>query len=94
MSSNDPFQRPGDWVGPGSEPSTIEYISNKFETGAEGLQARLNDALEAISGESSTPTQLAAYQTALSAYTLYRSSQSNTVKALKDICAGTISNFR
>ena len=88
----DPFTKP---TGTGSsDDTTIEYLSNRFAKGAKKLDESLAEALKNVSKDGSTAEDLALYQSALSAYTLYRSAQSNSVKALKDICAGTISNFR
>ncbi|SDV46263.1 EscF/YscF/HrpA family type III secretion system needle major subunit [Chitinasiproducens palmae] len=74
----------------------IEVIdrSQAFEVGATQLKAKLEAAQAAIEGDASSAFKLAQYQSALSAYTLFRNAQSATVKAHRDIAATTLSNLR
>jgi len=79
---------------------TREFIigmSERFNTSAIPLRAKVEESLAALTGDksdTSDPALLANYQAALSAYTLFCNAQSSTVKAYKDIAAATISNFR
>ncbi|CAM3561131.1 type III secretion system needle filament subunit SctF [Rouxiella silvae] len=79
---------------------TGEFIigmSERFNTAAVPLRAKVEETLTALAGDksdTSNPVLLADYQAALSAYTLFCNAQSSTVKAYKDIAAATISNFR
>ncbi|MDD1015999.1 type III secretion system needle filament subunit SctF [Pseudomonas rubra] len=59
--------------------------ADAFEQGAQGLKEALDKALEALQGDASDPTLLAAYQAAFSSYTVFRNAQTNTVKGFKDI---------
>ncbi|HID7510657.1 TPA: type III secretion system needle complex protein [Enterobacter hormaechei] len=72
----------------------LDDISTSFNTGVENLQQQVDDALTALTKKPSDPQLLAAYQSKLSEYNLYRNAQSNTVKVFKDIDAAIIQNFR
>ncbi|POB00627.1 EscF/YscF/HrpA family type III secretion system needle major subunit [Chromobacterium sinusclupearum] len=72
----------------------LDKISSDFDTGVENLQQQVDDALAALAAKPSDPQLLAAYQSKLSEYNLYRNAQSNTVKVFKDIDAAIIQNFR
>jgi len=72
----------------------LDDISTNFNTGVENLQQQVDDALDALTKKPSDPQLLAAYQSKLSEYNLYRNAQSNTVKVFKDIDAAIIQNFR
>ena len=73
------------------------YISNMslgFEQGTQDLRQSLDDALAVLQNDPSNPANLAAYQSALSEYTLYKNAQSNVVKSFRDIDQGIIANFK
>ncbi|WP_413594890.1 type III secretion system needle filament subunit SctF [Citrobacter youngae] len=73
------------------------YISNMalgFEQGTQDLRTALDDALTTLQKDPSNPANLAAYQSALSEYTLYKNAQSNVVKSFRDIDQGIIANFK
>lgn len=72
----------------------LDGISNQFDNGVQDLQEQVDSALTDLSKKPSDPKLLAAYQSKLSEYNLYRSAQSNTVKVFKDIDAAIIQNFR
>lgn len=72
----------------------IMTVSNQFDTGVGDLNKQVDDALKNLSTNPSDPSYLAAYQSALSEYTLYRNAQSNVVKAYKDLDSSIIQNFR
>lgn len=72
----------------------LDGVSNKFDTGVQNLQQQVDDALTSLAQKPSDPQLLAAYQSKLSEYNLYRNAQSNTVKVFKDIDAAIIQNFR
>lgn len=72
----------------------LDGLSNKFDNGVGTLQKQVDDALTDLSKKPSDPQLLAAYQSKLSEYNLYRNAQSNTVKVFKDIDAAIIQNFR
>ena len=65
-----------------------------FEDGAVGLQAKLDEALEALKKDASDPALLAAYQAAFSSYTIFRNAATNTVKGFKDIDSAIIQAAR
>jgi type III secretion protein F len=69
-------------------------ISQGMEGAASELQDELDKAFDEVQASPSDPGALAEYQAALSDYTLFRNTQSNTVKSLKDIASSIISNFR
>jgi type III secretion protein F len=69
-------------------------LSEFFDTGVTNLNVRLNTALDELSKDPSNAQKLAAYQSALSEYTLYRNAQSNVVKTYKDVAAAIIANYR
>ncbi|WP_130833521.1 type III secretion system needle complex protein [[Erwinia] mediterraneensis] len=72
----------------------LSRISVGFDIGVADLNDKMRKALDLMQNDPSNPTLLANYQAALSAYTLYRNAQSNTVKVYKDVDAAIISNFR
>ena len=72
----------------------LDGVSNTFDTGVSDLQSQVTDSLDKLSKSPSDPALLAAYQSKLSEYNLYRNAQSNTVKVFKDIGAAIIQNFR
>lgn len=72
----------------------LDEISNGFNVGVKDLNTKLEDSLKALKERPSDPGLLAAYQSHLSEYTLYRSAQSNVVKVYKDVAASIITNFR
>lgn len=72
----------------------LDGISNQFDNGVQNLQKQVDGALTELSKKPSDPQLLAAYQSKLSEYNLYRNAQSNTVKVFKDIDAAIIQNFR
>lgn len=77
--------------------SYIGYIDNvkeKFDTGVLDLSTQVDKALDDLSKNPSDPALLAAYQSKLSEYTLYRNAQSNIVKAYKDLDSSIVQNFR
>jgi type III secretion protein F len=71
----------------------INRVSNVFTTGVVTLQNELEKTLAALAKDPSNPVTLAQYQAQVSAVTLYRNAQSNTVKLLKDTDMNTIRNF-
>lgn len=72
----------------------LDGISKEYDTGVDDLQQQVDDSLDALAKKPSDPRLLAAYQSKLSEYNLYRNAQSNTVKVFKDIDAAIIQNFR
>lgn len=72
----------------------IDGISQQFDTGVGMLAKEVKEALAALTKTPSDPALLAAYQSKLSEYTLYRNAQSNIVKAYKDLDSSIIQNFR
>lgn len=72
----------------------IDTISNMFDNGVNDLNGQVNYYLQELSKNPSDPALLAAYQSKLSEYTLYRNAQSNIVKAYKDLDSSIIQNFR
>ncbi|MBY0444997.1 MAG: type III secretion system needle complex protein [Burkholderiales bacterium] len=80
---------PGDsWDG------TLTDLSQQFDAGVQELNDKLSYCLEQLQKDPGDPKNLAAYQSALSEYNLYRNAQSNVVKVYKDIDAAIIQNFR
>ncbi|EPC0820126.1 type III secretion system needle filament subunit SctF [Escherichia albertii] len=74
-----------------------DYMTNMsegFQEGTADMQQALDDALLALQQDPSNPGYLAAYQTALSEYTLFRNAQSNVTKSFRDIDQAIISNFK
>ena len=69
-------------------------LSERFRENAKNLNIALTAALKKLTENSSDPSALAEYQSALSQYTLYRNAQSSVVKAYKDVGAGIIANYR
>lgn len=72
----------------------IDEVSKTFDTGVGNLNEQVAQALKDLSEKPSDPKLLAAYQSKLSEYTLYRNAQSNVVKAYKDLDSSIIQNFR
>lgn len=72
----------------------IDNIKEGFDEGVKNLSEQLKKALEDLSSNPSDPALLAAYQSKLSEYTLYRNAQSNIVKAFKDLDSSIVQNFR
>lgn len=72
----------------------LSHTSDKFALGVENLNIGLRGALEDLTNNPSDPALLAAYQSLLSEYTLYRNAQSNVVKVYKDVGSAIIQNFR
>lgn len=70
---------------PGFHDDFLGQQSQAFEDGAVKLHDALNTALEELQENSSDPGLLAAYQSALGSYTVFRNVQTNTVKTFKDI---------
>jgi len=73
------------------------FLSNKsdsFTLGVENLNIGLQKSLDDLTSNPSDPALLAAYQSLLSEYTLYRNAQSNVVKVYKDVGSAIIQNFR
>ncbi|MFT8211958.1 MAG: EscF/YscF/HrpA family type III secretion system needle major subunit [Symbiopectobacterium sp.] len=50
----------------------FDKMSGEFENGAKTLMNYLNEAKEALTADPSNPSVLAAYQSKLQAYTLFR----------------------
>lgn len=73
---------------------SLDILSQGFETSAKVLKTELDAALEKMKNDPSKPEFLAAYQSKLQEYTLFRNAQTSTVKAIKDIGAAIIQNFR
>lgn len=78
-----------------ASPETVlmHKVSNVFTSGMVTLQAELEKSLAALASDPTNPVTLAQYQANISAATLYRNAQSNTVKVLKDTDMNTIRNF-
>lgn len=72
----------------------LDDVSATFTIGVQDLQQQIDKSLAELSKKPSDPALLAAYQSKLSEYNLYRNAQSNTVKVFKDIDAAIIQNFR
>lgn len=72
----------------------IDDISRGFDSGVQDLRDQVDQALKDLENKPSDPQLLAAYQSKLSEYNLYRNAQSNVVKVFKDIDAAIIQNFR
>jgi type III secretion protein F len=84
VGKDDPFSEDG---------IDIYETTRKFNDGAEDLNLKVQTLLQEVIDDPSSSGNLALYQSALSAYTLYRSAQTNTAKAEKEVSAGTIRNF-
>lgn len=72
----------------------LSHTSDQFALGVENLNTGLQGALDDLTKDPSDPALLAAYQSMLSEYTLYRNAQSNVVKVYKDVGSAIIQNFR
>lgn len=72
----------------------IDSIKSKFDAGVQDLSTQVDKALDELSKNPSDPALLAAYQSKLSEYTLYRNAQSNIIKAYKDLDSSIVQNFR
>lgn len=84
------------WDGGPPPPNSGGWLidhSKEFDKGVEELKDKLQEAFEKLAGDGSpenpgdptNPAHLANYQTHLSAYTTYRSLQSNSAKSLADM---------
>ncbi|MFJ3482225.1 type III secretion system needle filament subunit SctF [Pseudomonas sp. NPDC090202] len=74
-----------------------DYLSSKskdFETAATELNKKVEDTLKKLNEDPSNPSLLAAYQAALGAYTVTRTAQSTTSKALKDLASTILQSAR
>lgn len=78
----------------GAAPGYLTELSMDFDSGSAALQTQLTNALSDLEANPSDPQKLATYQAKLSEYTLYRSAQSTTVKAYKDVAANILQNAR
>jgi type III secretion protein F len=76
-------------------PETVlmHKVSNVFTNGMVSLQNELEKSLAALASDPTNPVTLAQYQANISAVTLYRHAQSNTIKVIKDTDMNTIRNF-
>ena len=72
----------------------IMDISKQFDQGVDDLNQQVEKALEDLATNPSDPKFLAEYQSALAENTLYRTAQSNVVKAYKDLDPAIIQNIR
>ncbi len=72
----------------------LDTVSVNFENAAATMMTQLTTAEAALEKDPSNPSVLAAYQSKLQEYTLFRNAQTSTVKAYKDIGAAIIQNFR
>lgn len=72
----------------------LDGVSAGFEAGAETMMKQLKEAQDKMQSDPSDPSTLAAYQSKLQQYTLFRNAQTSTVKVYKDIGAAIIQNFR
>ncbi len=81
-------------VNPGTSRSYLDDIYQAFEKQSSTLQTNLKKAETLMSGDASNPSYLAAYQARLQEYTLFRSAQSSSIKATKDVAASIIQSFR
>ncbi|EAC1403647.1 type III secretion system needle complex protein [Escherichia coli] len=72
----------------------IDNISQTFDREVINLQDQVEQALKNLSENPSDPSLLATYQSKLYEYQLYRTAQSNTIKAFKDLDASVIQNYR
>lgn len=70
---------------PGFHDDFLGQQSEAFESNAVTLHDALNKALEELQKNASDPGLLAAYQSALGSYTVFRNAQTNTIKTFKDI---------
>lgn len=81
-----------DIVNPGGEDWLSDH-SKQFNDGVIDLKEKLAKAFDDVKGDPTNPTALAEYQTKLSAYTTYRSLQSNSAKSLADMQKQTARNL-
>lgn len=65
-----------------------------MQEGVKEMKTQLEAAKKKLSSDPSNPGVLAAYQSALSEYNLFRNAQSNMVKAYKDIGSSIVQNFK
>ncbi|KML41974.1 hypothetical protein VL15_37920 [Burkholderia cepacia] len=73
---------------------TLDGLSEDFDNGVSSMETSLSTALSNLEADPSNPMYLAAYQSDLSEYTLFRNAQSNSVKVIKDTDSSIISNMR
>lgn len=71
----------------------LDKHSQNFNASVEDLKKKLQDAFVDLSANPSDPAKLAAYQTALSEYNMYRMLQSNSSKTLADMQKQNIRNI-
>jgi type III secretion protein F len=85
----------GDFINPlGDSPYFLDQMSDGFEAGATIMAQRLSDAMTALEADATSPSKLAAFQTAMQSYQLFRNAQTSTAKTFKDIGSSIIQNFR
>lgn len=73
------------------------FITGESEAMVNGVKEskdQLEEVKKKLRENPSDPSVLAAYQSALSEYNLFRNAQSNMVKAYKDIGSSIITNFK
>jgi len=87
----------GDPADPGGNPAKWEGWMSKhsqaFDTGVNHLKAALDKAFNELAKNPSSPQFLAAYQSALSEYNMYRMLQSNSTKSLTDQSKSVVRNL-
>jgi type III secretion protein F len=71
----------------------LDQHSEGFDAGVVDLKTKLDAAFEALKADPAQPTLLAAYQTALQEYNMYRMMQSNSSKNLADMQKQNIRNL-
>lgn len=83
---------------PGTElPAWDGYLTGLgagFVGGAAALKDRVNAASEELKRDPSNPTKMSAFVTAFQESIAYMNLESNTIKGMKDLVAGMISNMR
>jgi len=67
--------------------------SKAFDAGVQNLKKALDKAFTDLSGAPDSPMALAAYQSALAQYNMYRMLQSNSVKSIGDQSKSVIRNL-
>lgn len=87
----------GDPADPGGDPAKwggwMSKHSESFDAGVNNLKAKLDNAFKELADDPSSPKLLAAYQSALSEYNMYRMLQSNSTKSLTDQSKSVIRNL-
>lgn len=79
---------------PGFHDDFLGNQSGEFENNATALHTAMNKALEDLQKDPSDPGLLAAYQSTLGSYTVFRNVQTNTVKTFKDIDMSIVQSTR